>query len=134
MEIPHIYKDKEIKLQPILNKKVGIIGYGNQGRAHALNLYDSGVSVKVGLRSNSKNKPNVLNDKLEIESIENVVKWADIISILVPDQVMADCFNNYIVDNLTSGQTLLFAHGYNIHYKMIIPQDNVNIVISAFVI
>ena len=101
--------DKVIAISHISNKKIAIIGYGNQGRAQALNLKDSGLNLKIGLRKNSKSKEKVERDQLDWMEIKDAVKWADLISIMLPDKVAPEVFRNDIVDNLNSGDTLLFS-------------------------
>ena len=115
----NIFKDKDIDLSIIKNKKIAIIGYGNQGRAHALNLKDSGLDVVVGVRENSNSIKKIKNDNVEYDLIENVVSSSDIICLLVPDAVASKVFVEKIEKNLNPGSTLLFSHGYNIHYNLI---------------
>jgi len=127
----NIILDKDITVDSIGNKKIAIIGYGNQGRAQALNLKESGLEVRVGLRKNSKSKQRVENNQLNWMEIKDATKWANLISIMLPDKIAPKVFKNDILDNLDSGDTLLFSHGYNIHYKLIIPPANVNVVMVA---
>ena len=131
LEKTKFYFDSDANLKIIQNKKVGIIGYGNQGRAQALNLSDNGVNVKIGLRKNSKTNKLVKQDNLEYDNIINVVKWADIISLLIPDQIMEKIYSDFIHPYLSIGKMILFSHGYNIHYKNIIPSENVDVVMVA---
>ena len=127
----NIILDKEIDFQLIRDKKIAIIGYGNQGRAQALNLKDSGLTVKIGLRDNSKSSSKVINDSLEFLNIKEAIKWADIISILLPDKVAPIVFREEFSSELITGKTLLFSHGYNIHYEFILPPDDVNVILVA---
>jgi len=131
MEIPKIYKDSDADINIILSKKVGIVGFGNQGRAHALNLRDSGVDVCIGVREGSKSRKLAESIGLSCGSISETVEYCDIISLLVPDQVMGDVFQTHIVSNLREGQTLLFAHGYNIQYDVIQPPEFLTVVMAA---
>ena len=126
-----IILDQDITLDSISNKKISIIGYGNQGRAQALNLKDSGLNIRVGLRENSQSIQKVKDDGLGYLNIKDAVKWADLISIMLPDKIAPQVFNDYIKDNLSSGDSLLFSHGYNIHYKFILPPNYVNIIMVA---
>ena len=96
MEIPKIYKKSDTSLDIILSKKVTIIGFGNQGRAQALNLQDSGVSVSIGLREDSDSRSDVKNEGLQCQNIQDAILCSDIIAILIPDQVMAEVYKEYI--------------------------------------
>ena len=116
MDLPKIFKDSDADISILKSKKVGIVGYGNQGRAHAMNLKDSGIDVCIGLREESASRKSVESDSLKCFSISETIEYCDIISLLVPDQVMGAVFRTYIESYLKKGQTLLFAHGYNIHY------------------
>ena len=126
-----LYYDVDADISIIKNKNVGIIGYGNQGRAQALNLSDSGVNVMVGLRPVSKSRSQVAADELDCGDISEIVNWADVISMLIPDQEIAAVFDNLINQKLRSGQSLLFSHGYNIHYNVIQPPDFVDVIMVA---
>ena len=127
----NIILNEDITVDSISNKKIAIIGYGNQGRAQALNLKDSGLEVRVGLRKNSKSKKKVETDQLDSMDIKDATKWANLIAIMLPDKIAPEVFKNDILNNLTSGDTLLFSHGYNIHYNLIIPPANVNVIMVA---
>ncbi len=130
-KLPKLFFDSDADLSLILSKKVAIIGYGNQGRAQALNLRDSGVDVVVGLRKSSVAHRIVEKDMVPSNSISEVVKDCDIISVLVPDQVTAEVFEKYISGNLVANKTLNFAHGYSVHYQQIkIPKD-INVIMVA---
>ena len=126
-----IYFDKDADIRLIQSKKVAIIGYGNQGSAQALNLKDSGVDVRIGLRKNSKSLKIAANDGFQCDMIESVVKWGDVIGYLIPDQYMADTYIKNIDPYLTSNKTLLFSHGYNIHYQLITPNKDCNVIMVA---
>ncbi len=126
-----LYKNDDANLSIIKNKKVGIIGYGNQGEAQALNLLDSGINIKVGLRKNSKSKSSVLSRGLKTEKIMDLVLWADVLSLLVPDQIMGNLYKKEIHPYLKKEQTLLFSHGYNIHYGLIKPPEFIDIIMVA---
>ena len=106
-----LFFDKDISLSIIKNKKIGIIGYGNQGRAQALNLRDSGLSIKVGVRSVDSIKKDLLENDIVYDSIEDVSSWADIICVLVSDASIPEVFNTKIKDNLNENDTVLFSHG-----------------------
>ena len=109
------YYDHDADLSLIQAKKVAIIGYGSQGHAHALNLKDSGVHVKVGLAANSKSIAKAQKAGLEVGTVPEVTQWADVIMVLVPDQTAAKLYADEIGPNLAAGKLLLFAHGFNIH-------------------
>ena len=131
MKIPKIYKDKDAALELINGKKIGIIGFGNQGRAQALNLRDSGVDVRIGLREVSNKCQDAGDEGFIYKPIKETVANCDIISILVPDQVMGKVYKTEIKPYLHDGQTLLFSHGYNIHYNIIQPPKHVDVIMVA---
>ncbi|OUJ18617.1 Ketol-acid reductoisomerase IlvC [Methanonatronarchaeum thermophilum] len=116
-----------------LNKldKVAIIGYGSQGHAHALNLHESGVDVVVGARKNGKSWKKAKEDGLEVKEIPKAVETATLTSILIPDEVQTKVYKEQIKPNLNPQDTILFAHGFNIHYNQIRPPKNVNVVMVA---
>ena len=126
-----IITDKDVSIKILQNKKIGIIGYGNQGRAQALNLNDSNINVIIGLRSNSKSALIIENDGLEYKKIEDVVVDCDILSILIPDKSIANVWKNRILPNLKDNTTILFSHGYNVHYKLIDIPANINVIMVA---
>jgi ketol-acid reductoisomerase len=131
MDIPKIYLDSDTDISLIQSRKVGIIGFGNQGRAHALNLRDSGVVVCIGVREDSSSINLAESEGLSCLSISETLACCDIISLLIPDQVMGDVYVAEIEPYLKKGQTLLFAHGYNIHYKVIQPPEFINVILAA---
>src|SRR6201993_2135345 len=125
------YYDHDADLTLIQTKKVAIIGYGSQGHAHSLNLKDSGVQVKVGLAANSKSIAKAQKAGLEVDTVANATKWADVVMILTPDQSQAKLYNDEIAPNLAEGKLLLFAHGFNIHFKTIVPATGINVGLAA---
>ena len=129
MQLPKIYKDADLNL--IKNKSIGIIGYGNQGRAQALNLLDSGMNVSIGLRNESSSWKMAVDSGLHCTPVNEIVKDCDIISLLIPDQVMKEVYSENIEPHLTEGKTLLFSHGYNMHYNLIQPPKFINVVMAA---
>jgi len=129
--MPKTYYDQDADLTLIQSKKVAIIGYGSQGHAHALNLKDSGVHVKVGLAATSKSIEKAKRAGLEVGTVAEVSKWADVVMILIPDQLQAKVYAEEIAPNLTAGKTLMFAHGFNIHYKTIIPAADIDVSMAA---
>ena len=125
------YYDKDLDICIIQEKKVAIIGYGSQGHAHANNLKDSGVNVVVGLRNNSSSKTKVQNHGLKVMSVENASSWADIVVLLAPDEVQAEIYSNYIEPHLKQNATLAFAHGFNIHFNLISPRADLDVIMIA---
>ena len=123
----NLYFDKDVNLDSITNLKIFVIGYGNQGRAHANNLKDSGLNVVVGLRDGSPSTQLANKDGFDCIDIGTGVIECDIISILIPDQCMAEVFKTDIVEYLSPGKMLIFAHGYNVHYKEILPPPFVDV-------
>ena len=125
------YHDADADLSLIQAKKVAIIGYGSQGHAHALNLKDSGVQVRVGLREGSPSAAKAKLAGLEVSSVAEATKWADVIMNLTPDQTAAKVYHADIEPNLRPGQTLMFAHGFNIRFRTITPPATVDVSLVA---
>ena len=126
-----IILDKDVCTDILKSKKLAIIGYGNQGRAQALNLKDSSFDVCVGLRGNSNSISIVKDDDLINLSIEEAISSCDIISILIPDNSIAEAWKISILPYLKKGQTVLFSHGYNVHYKLIDIPEYINVIMVA---
>ncbi|HVZ65620.1 MAG TPA: ketol-acid reductoisomerase [Lacunisphaera sp.] len=126
-----IYYDKDANLSLIRGKNVGIIGYGSQGHAHALNLKDSGVKVRVGLAAGSKSAAKAKKAGLTVGAVDAVAKWADVIMVLVPDHVQARLYREAIAPHLTAGKMLMFAHGFNIRFGGIKPPKDVDVTMVA---
>ena len=126
-----MYYEKDADLSLIQNKNIGIIGYGSQGHAHALNLKDSGLNVKVGLYEGSKSWATAEKDGLTVKTAAEIAKDSDIIMLLLHDHSMASVYKESIEPNLEPGNTLMFAHGFNIHYQTIIPPDNIDVSMVA---
>ncbi|GGA64385.1 ketol-acid reductoisomerase (NADP(+)) [Edaphobacter acidisoli] len=125
------YHDQDADLSLIQAKKVAIIGYGSQGHAHALNLKDSGVDVRVGLRPDSANADRARKAGLQVGTVAEVSKWADVIMNLTPDQTAAKVYHADIEPNLAPGKTLMFAHGFNIRFRTINPPAGVDVSMVA---
>jgi len=126
-----IYYDKDADLGLIRSKKVAIIGYGSQGHAHALNLKESGVAVKVGLRPSSKGLARAKAAGLEVAPVAEAAAWADVIMLLAPDTSQPKIYAESIAPNLAPGKTLMFAHGFNIRYGTISPRADVDVSMIA---
>lgn len=127
-----VYYDKDCDLSLIQSKNVTIIGYGSQGHAHAQNLKDSGVkSVTVGLREGSSNWAKAEKAGLTVKSVEDSVKDADVVMILAPDEHQAAIYNNQVAPNLKSGAALAFAHGFNVHFELIQPPKDIDVIMIA---
>ena len=127
----NVYYDKDCDLSLIKGKKVAIIGYGSQGHAHALNLKDSGVNVVIGLYEGSKSWAKAEAQGLKVMTSTEAAKAADIIMILINDEKQAALYKESIAPNLTAGKTLMFAHGFNIHFGLIKPPADVNVAMVA---
>src|ERR1700751_3760631 len=125
------YHDQDADLSLIQSKKVGIIGSGSQGHAHALNLKDSGVDVRVGLRPDSPNAERARKAGLIVDTVANVSKWADVIMNLTPDQTAAKVYHAEIVSNMKPNVTLMFAHGFNIRFRTITPPATADVSLVA---
>lgn len=130
MEAKTYYND-DADLKFLSDKTVAIIGYGSQGHAHALNLKDSGVDVIVGLRERSSSCAEVESDGLEVVNTAEAAKRGDIVMVLIPDQYQANVYKTDIKPNLTEGDVLAFAHGFNIHFDQIQPDSNVDVFMIA---
>ena len=126
-----IIYDESIDIEMIKSKKVSVIGFGSQGHAHALNLYDSGVDVTVGLRENSSSFNRAKEMGLNVDNLENATKNADIVMLLLPDQLMADVYEKDIAPFMKDNSTLFFAHGFNIHFGEIVPREDISIAMIA---
>jgi ketol-acid reductoisomerase len=126
-----VYYEKDGDPKNLAGKTVAIIGYGSQGHAHALNLHDSGVHVIVGLPPTSASRAKAQAQKLEVFDPAEATRRADVIALLVPDPPMAQLYKDSIAPHLTAGKTLVFAHGFNIHYKFIAPPANVDVIMIA---
>jgi ketol-acid reductoisomerase len=126
-----IHHDGDADLAPLARKKIAIIGYGSQGHAHALNLRDSGMDVRVGLRSDSASRPKAEKAGLRVIDTAAAAREADIIMILVPDEQGGEIYERDIAPGLRAGKYLAFGHGFNIHYKKIVPPADVNVFMVA---
>jgi len=126
-----MYYDADADLSIVRDKKVGIIGYGSQGHAHALNLHDSGVTVRVGLPATSASREKARAAGLTVGGVADVAAWADVIMVLVPDTAQPEVYRDAIEPNLAPGKLLLFAHGFNIRFGGITPRADVDVAMVA---
>ncbi len=126
-----LYYENDADLSLIAKKPIGVIGYGSQGHAHALNLKDNGLSVKVGLYEGSKSWSKAEEAGLEVGLVADVTRDSDIIMLVIPDTSQAQVYRESIQPHLLPGKTLMFAHGFNIHYKTIVPPDSVDVSMVA---
>lgn len=126
-----IFYEQDCDINKLNGKKVAIIGYGSQGHAHALNLKDSGVDVVVGLYEGSKSADKAREQGLEVMSVADATKAADVVMVLIPDEKQKAVYKSEIAPNLSAGKTLAFAHGFNIHFGQIVPPEDVNVIMIA---
>ncbi len=127
-----VYYDRDADISRILDKKIAVVGYGSQGRAHALNLTDSGVkNVAVALKPGSATAKKVEADGLKVMSVPDAAKWADLIMILAPDELQRGIYNEEIAPHIKDGAALLFAHGLNVHFSLIEPRASIDVLMVA---
>lgn len=126
-----IHRNDDIEKSFILNKKIAVIGYGSQGFGQSLNLRDSGCNVALGLRKDGESCKKALLENFNIMEVEDAVRWADIVQVLIPDEVQAQVYREKIEPNLRPGQYLMFSHGFNIHYGKIVAPKDVNVIMVA---
>ncbi len=127
-----VYYDRDADINLIKGKKVAIIGYGSQGHAHALNLRDSGVKdVAVALRKDSQGVRKAEGEKLKVMEVAAAAKWADVMMMLTPDELQADIYREHLVDNMKKGAALMFAHGLNVHFNLIEPRADLDVMMIA---
>src|SRR6266704_3169071 len=126
-----VYTDKDADLGVLKNKTLAILGFGSQGHAHALNLKDSGLKVLIGLYEGSKSIPVAQEKGFEVVTTAEAVKQADVIMVALPDTKQAAAYKKDIEPNLTAGKTLLFSHGFSIHFKTVVPPTDVNVILVA---
>lgn len=126
-----IYYDQDAKLEILRGKTIAVLGYGSQGHAQAQNLKDSGLKVIIGLKEGSKSIKQAESDGFAVYPTAEAVKRAELIQVLIPDEVQRDVYHNEIKPNLVEGNTLVFSHGFNIHYRQIIPPADVDVFMVA---
>jgi ketol-acid reductoisomerase len=127
-----VYYDRDADLNLIKGKKVAIIGYGSQGHAHALNLRDSGVKdVRVALRKSSAGVKKAEAEKLPVMEVAEAAKWADVMMMLTPDELQAEIYNGQLAANMKQGTAIMFAHGLNVHFNLIEPRPDLDVMMVA---
>ncbi len=126
-----VFYDKDCDLSLIKGKKVTIIGYGSQGHAHAQNLNDSGVKVTVGLRKGGASWDKAKKAGLTVKEVDDAVKGADVVMILLPDENIAEVYRNHVEPNAKKGAALAFAHGFNVHYGQVQPRADLDVIMIA---
>ncbi|HEX4122229.1 MAG TPA: ketol-acid reductoisomerase [Verrucomicrobiae bacterium] len=126
-----VYSDKDADLKNLQGKTLAVLGFGSQGHAHALNLKDSGCEVIIGLYEGSKSAPVAKSHGFEVVNTAEAVRRADVIFVAIPDTKQARVYEKDIAPNLSAGKTLLFSHGFSIHFKTVVPPKNVNVILVA---
>lgn len=126
-----VYYDKDANLEKIRSKKVAVIGFGSQGHAHTLNMKESGVDVCVGLKKDGASWKKAEAAGIKVLTVAEAVKSADVVMILVPDELQGDLYREEVAPNLKKGAYLAFAHGFNIHFGQIVPDKSINIFMAA---
>ena len=127
-----VYYDRDADINLIKGKKVVIVGYGSQGHAHALNLRESGVKdVAVALRPDSASAAKAQAEGLKVMAVAEAAKWADVVMMLTPDELQADIYRDHLAPNMKKGAALMFAHGLNVHFKLIEPRADLDVLMVA---
>ncbi|MDR2866557.1 MAG: ketol-acid reductoisomerase [Methanomassiliicoccaceae archaeon] len=126
-----IYHDSDADLNVLKGKKIAVLGYGAQGRAQALCLHDSGLNVTVGVRKNGASWSKAKEDGLKVAEIPDAVKGADVVMMLLPDEVQPDLYKEMVEPNMKKGAALEFAHGFSITYKLISPPEGIDVIMMA---
>ncbi|WP_294540216.1 ketol-acid reductoisomerase [uncultured Rhodoblastus sp.] len=127
-----VYYDSDADINLVKGKKVAVVGYGSQGHAHVLNLRDSGVKeVAVALRAGSATAKKAESEGVKVLSVAEAAKWADVLMMLTPDELQAEIYRSDIVDNIRPGAALLFAHGLNVHFALIEPRKDIDVLMVA---
>ena len=127
----NVYYDNDADLAVLADKTIGIVGYGSQGHAHALNLKDNGQNVVVGLYPGSRSRAVAEQAGLEVSDVPELARRADVLMILIPDHVQGGVYREQILPNLRPGSALMVAHGFSIHYREVVPPDNVDVMMVA---
>lgn len=127
----HIYHDSDVDINILKNKKVAVLGYGSQGRAQALCFHDSGLDITIGVRKNGKSWNRAKEDGLKVTEIPSAVKDADVVLMLLPDEVQPEVYKESVAPYLKKGAALEFAHGFSITFKLIDPPEDVDVIMMA---
>lgn len=123
----HIYTEADAPIEPLKGKRIAVIGYGSQGHAHALNAHDSGLDVIVGLYPGSKSREAAEKAGLGVADVADATRQADVIVMLIPDEKQRQVFEQQIRPEVSAGKSLVWAHGFNIHFKQVVPPDGVDV-------
>ncbi len=127
-----VYYDRDADINLIKSKKVAIVGYGSQGHAHALNLRDSGVKdIVVALRKGSASAAKAEKEGIKVMEVADAARWADVVMMLTPDELQADIYRDELAPNMKEGAALLFAHGLNVHFNLIEPRKDLDVLMVA---
>jgi ketol-acid reductoisomerase len=126
-----VYYDRDANMDALRGKKIAVIGFGSQGHAHALNLRDSGFDVRVGLSASSPSRDKAIKQGLPVFDTAEAAKQAEVIMMLVPDEMASEIYEKEIAPHLTKGKYLAFGHGFNIHFKFVKPPKDVNVFMIA---
>ncbi|MGB3367390.1 MAG: ketol-acid reductoisomerase [Acidaminobacteraceae bacterium] len=126
-----MYYESDLNKNVLKGKKIAVIGYGSQGRAHSMNLKESGFEVVVGLHASSKSRTKVKSDGLEVFDVADAVSGADLVMVLIPDERQGSVYKEEIEPNLKAGASLAFAHGFNIHFNQIVAPENTDVFMVA---
>ena len=127
-----VYYDRDADINLIKGKKVAVIGYGSQGHAHVLNLRDSGVKdVCVALKEGSATAKKAAGEGIDVKSVAAAAAWADVVMMLTPDELQGDIYREHLAANLKQGAALMFAHGLNIHFNLIEPRADIDVLMVA---
>ena len=126
-----VYYDTDVSLDPLKDKTIAVIGYGSQGHAQALNMRDSGLNVILGLRPKGASWSKAKSEDFEVHSVPEASRRGDIIHMLIPDLAQPTVYEEHVAPHMTNGKTLGFSHGFNIHFKQIVPPPHVNVIMVA---
>ena len=127
-----LYYDSDASLDCLKGQPVAIIGYGSQGHAHALKLRDSGVKeVTVALRKGSQGVKKAEGEKLPVKEVAEAAKWADVMMMLTPDELQGDIYRDHLAANMKEGAAIMFAHGLNVHFNLIEPRNDLDVMMIA---